>query len=424
MIEKTIRNFREQSLYLNSIYLIMSTSVLAVSGFAYWWLAARLSSSYDLGIAATLVSLMTYIGMVSQIGLNIGIIRFLPRSQNQSGIVNTCITVVVLLAGISSIGFLFISNLVSVNLSFLHDSPLIAISFIVFMMFAALNVIIENIFIAVRKSINVFIKNSVLSVLKVSFLFFFLSLGGYGIFASWAVALMISATFSYFLFPSELRQKFRFQILKGELKTIAAFSTANYFAGLAGNLSISAIPIILTSISGPESTAYYAVPMSYASLLFSVPISICNSLFAEGAANEQEILKSTMKAIRLICIFLFPAIALLLIFGKYALLFFGADYARHSVYLLSILALSSIFVAINTVCWTLLNFAQRVAEIMITLGINAVLILTLTYLWTNQGLMGTGLAWLVGQGVTSLIYVLFVFKYFSWKKPLYGGMPS
>jgi O-antigen/teichoic acid export membrane protein len=414
MIARAIRKVREQSLYLNSMYLVMSTAILALFGFVYWWLAARFSSSYDLGIAATLISVMTYLGMISQLGLNVGILRYFPGSQNRSGIVNTSLTVVMLAAIILSIGFLVISELISTRLAFLRQNPLITISFIVFMVFAALNVIIESLFIALRQAIMVFIRNSVLSFLKVGSLFFFLFLGGYGIFASWAVALVMIAIFSYFLFPIEFRQKFKIQILAGELRKMAAFSTGNYFAGLVGNLSIYAIPLILTARAGPQTTAYYAVAMSYAALLFSVPVSICNSLFAEGAANEQMILKSTVQAIRLISVILFPAIMVLLAFGKYALLLFGTDYAQHATDLLSILAVSSFFVSINTVCWTLLNLKQRVSEIMITLSLNTVLILTLTYLLTGQGLIGTGLAWLVGQGVTSLIYLLFLFKRFHW----------
>jgi O-antigen/teichoic acid export membrane protein len=161
--------------------------------------------------------------------------------------------------------------------------------------------------------------------------------------------------------------------------------------------------------------------MSYASLLFSIPISVCNSLFAEGSANEQRIIEVTAKAIKLICVLLFPAIAVLLLFGKHALLFFGVEYANNSTFLLSTLALSSIFVSINTVCWTLLNLKHRVGEIMVALSLNAFLILTLTFLWTKHGLSGTGLAWIVGQGITSLVYFLFTFKYLRLGKLTFRG---
>jgi O-antigen/teichoic acid export membrane protein len=284
------------------------------------------------------------------------------------------------------------------------------------MIFASLNLIIESSFIALRQSINVLIKSFLISILKVSSIFFFLFLGGYGIFSSWAIALIITVVLSYFLFPREFRQKFKLEIVRNELRMMAGFSSANYFASLVGNLSISAIPIILTAVAGPQNTAYYAVAMSYASLLFSVPVSICNSLFAEGSADEQKMLESTVKAIKLICVLLFPAITVLLVFGKYALLFFGADYANHSTSLLSLLALSGVFVSINTVCWTLLNLKHRVADIMVILSLSATLILILTYVWSNQGLVGTGLAWIVGQGTTSLMYLLFIFKRLHWRK--------
>jgi O-antigen/teichoic acid export membrane protein len=133
-------------------------------------------------------------------------------------------------------------------------------------------------------------------------------------------------------------------------------------------------------------------------------------------------MEATGKAIKLICVLLVPAIAILLIFGRYALLFFGADYANNSAFLLSMLALSSIFVSINTVCWTLLNLKHRISEIMVALSLNAALVLSLTFLWTKQGLSGTGLAWLVGQGITSIIYLLFAFRALYQGGLIYRGI--
>jgi Na+-driven multidrug efflux pump len=40
------------------------------------------------------------------------------------------------------------------------------------------------------------------------------------------------------------------------------------------------------------------------------------------------------------------------------------------------------------------------------LALNALLVLALTLGWLNRGLTGVGLAWLVGQGVTSVAYLV------------------
>ena len=193
-----IKNIWGQSFYHNSAYLILSTAFLASSGFIYWWLAARWTSSYNVGIATTLVSVMTYIGIVGQMGLNISIIRFLPGSKNPAGKINTSITIVSIIALISTVIFLLVSGRLSNNLVFIRKDSLLTLSFVIFMVFAALNVTIESIFIALRSSINVLIKNVVLSVIKVGFLFVFLSMGGYGIFTSWALAIVITVGFSFF----------------------------------------------------------------------------------------------------------------------------------------------------------------------------------------------------------------------------------
>ena len=202
---------------------------------------------------------------------------------------------------------------------------------------------------------------------------------------------------------------------------MAAYSIGNYFASLTGNLSLNAIPVIITAITNPQNTAHYAIAMSFAALLFSIPTSVCNSLFAEGAVDEKQTMKVAVKAVKMISILLFPIMIILMLFGKSALLLFGMEYAENSATLLSILAISSVFVSINSICWTLLNLQHRISEILMALGSNAFLVLALTFIWTKSGLTGNGLAWLVGQGLTSLIYIALIFRN-NLKNRQYRGM--
>ncbi len=411
-------------LYLNSLFLMLSTGVLSVSGFAYWWLAARLSPSYEVGLSATLVSSMTYIGILSQLGLNVGILRYLAGSKDTAGQVSSSLTVVGAAAAVASVLFVLASSRLSPTLSFLIGNPLISISFIAFMVFAALNVTTESVFIALGTSVNVFLKNTLLSILKIAFLFVFIPFGAYGILTAWMMAIVIAVMASYLLLPDDWRKSLRIRVLRKEVEKMAGYSAGNYCAGLLGNLALTAIPLLLTARDGAQGAAHYAIAMSVAALLFSIPTSICNTLLAKGAADEQNLPTSTAKAIMLISVILIPAVVVVVVFGKYALLAFGAEYSEGAASLLSLLALSSVFVSINTVCWAVLNVKRRVGDILIALGINAFSILTLVSLYPTGGLDGVGVAWLLGQGITSMVYVIFVLRHSQARKEILGGAAS
>jgi O-antigen/teichoic acid export membrane protein len=72
--------------------------------------------------------------------------------------------------------------------------------------------------------------------------------------------------------------------------------------------------------------------------------------------------------------------------------------------LLNYLALSCIFISINSIFSSLFKVEHRINELLLVNVISAFSILGLSYLFMNNGLNGLGLAWLIGQGITSLAY--------------------
>jgi O-antigen/teichoic acid export membrane protein len=74
--------------------------------------------------------------------------------------------------------------------------------------------------------------------------------------------------------------------------------------------------------------------------------------------------------------------------------------------LLNLLAISSIFISINSVFGSLFRVKHKIKELIIISIISAVSTLGLTYLWIDHGLIGIGLAWLIGQGITTIVYVV------------------
>ena len=95
-MKKTISKFynylTNDSLYKNSIYLMLSTGVMAVFGFFFWMINARLYSAEQVGIGTTLISIMTLISSFSLLGLGNSLIKYLSTSDKKNERINTFVS--------------------------------------------------------------------------------------------------------------------------------------------------------------------------------------------------------------------------------------------------------------------------------------------------------------------------------------------
>ena len=95
-MKKTISKFynylSNDSLYKISIYLMLSTGVMAIFGFFFWIINEHLCSAEQVGSGTTLLSIMTLISSFSILGLGNRIIRYLPTSERKDKKINTFIS--------------------------------------------------------------------------------------------------------------------------------------------------------------------------------------------------------------------------------------------------------------------------------------------------------------------------------------------
>lgn len=410
-ISKFYNHIANDSLYRNSIFLMLSTGVMAFFGFFFWMINARLFTTEQIGLATTLTSVMGLITSFSLLGLNTGLIRYLPKSERKNDKINTCFSVVILITAIVSIVFLLNLKTFSPKLLFVKENPFYALLFILFIIVSSLSNVLESIFIAFRNTKFVFIQNTIYSILKVVFPVFFVTLGVFGIFSSWMVALTIGIGFSFIILVRKFDYKPKLVINKSIIEKIGRFSFGNYIAGFLGSLPSMVLPLVITNKIGPETTAHYYMAMMIASLLFVIPQAATQSLFAEGSHDEKELKQHVKKATKIIALILIPGILATVFLGKYILLAFGKDYSNGGLQFLQLLAISGIFVSINGILGTILRIGHRIKELILISFINTVIILGLSYLLTSLGLLGIGVAWIIGYVVMAVLNLLFYFSY-------------
>jgi len=292
-LTKVYKKFMADSLFRNSIYLMASTVVMAGFGFFFWMINARLYTAEEIGLGSTLISVITLITTISMLGLNATIIRYLPTSKHKNREINTAFTISTLTAIIISSIFLLGLHIFSPKLIFIKNNLYYSIFFIISMVFMTYFSLIESIFIALRSAQNILVKNTVFSILKLILPFALFTFGAMGIFGSWTIAGAIGYFSAVIILIWRFGYKFERVIHDTVVKKIAVYSLGNYIAGFISNLPIMILPLMITNLLSPETTAYYYMAMMIANLLFVIPTAVTSSLFAEGsfkAFKDDEIL--------------------------------------------------------------------------------------------------------------------------------------
>jgi O-antigen/teichoic acid export membrane protein len=413
-MKKTISKFynllANDSLYKNSFYLMLSTGVMAFLGFFFWIINARLYSAEQVGIGTTLISIMTLISSFSLLGLRNSLIKYLPTSDKKNEKINTSFMLVGLTSIFISIFFLVFLKTFSPRLLFVRESIIFSLLFILFAVFSSLNAISETVFIAYRSSKFVLIKNTTSSIAKLILPIFLVALGAYGIVVSMGIAMAVAFLVTLVFLILRFNYSPKPIIDRIAVKRMAKFSLWNYIAGFIGGLPTMVLPVLITNSIGAKFSAYFYLDMMIANFLYIIPMATSQSLFAEGSYSETELKVQLKKAIKIISLILIPAILVTFLFGKYILLAFGKEYSSEGVIFLQILAISGIFLSINYIGDSIFYIKNRIKLIILLNFISTSIILSLSIMLIHQNLLGIGVGWMLGQGIISVIYLLFMKK--------------
>ncbi|MEX1131570.1 MAG: oligosaccharide flippase family protein [Candidatus Woykebacteria bacterium] len=397
-------------LYQNSIYIMASTFILAILGFVFWIFIAKLYDVETVGIATTLISIMTLISSFSLLGLNVGLIRYLPKSSVR----NETITSSFILATLSTIlitsAFFFGLNIFSPKLLFLQKNYFYFVSFSIFMIGATFNILIESIFMAYRAASNILLKNTVLSILKLCFPFFFISFGSYGIFTATALATLLSVIISCGILVFRYNYKPALVFNTTAVKVMAFFSGGNYIAGFLSQAPTLILPLLIINYLHSATAAYYYVDAMILNLLVIIPLATTQSLLTEGSYNSALLREHTIKTVKIIFLLLIPAILIIFFFGNILLNFFGKTYEAEAFAFLKIISVSAIFMAISLIGNAILKIRHQIKTLIVMSLLSFIFGLGFPYLFIPHGLAGVGWGWLLGQCILAIAYLFMLRK--------------
>ena len=405
-----LRQFLTIPLYANAIYLMANVSIMSLLGFFFWIVVARFYSEADVGYSSAIISVIGFLTLLSSLGLNTSLVRFLPQTEKPEALINSCFTLgslfILVVAGIFLAGLGFWSP----ALGFIRESAIFALVFIVFAILRMLSSLIGATFIAKRRAGFVLSQDFIFSLLKIPLpILFVLFFHSFGVVASWGIALGIAIAVSLLLFLPKVQSSYKplptldLNLIKG----IWRYSGSNYLANLLLASPALILPVMVVNLLGPESNAYFYVTWMMTNLLIAIPRAMSSSLFAEGSHSEGKLSEYALKSVKFAFLLLVPAVIMLILAGKWLLLAFGSSYSVNGLRLLWILSLSSLPLGITYIYASILRVEGRLKELIAIWGFIAVTVMVTSYLvMPSSGIIGIGYAWLGAHGISAIYCVL------------------
>jgi len=405
-----VKSLYQVSLYRNAVYLVAYSAVNSLTGVLFWIAAARLYNTESVGLASAVIAAIGFVMIFSCLGLDYGLIRFLPNAGSRGNdIINTCFATTGLTAVILAGIFLAGLGVWSPALLVIRDSPVFLISFIILTAAFTLSGFTIQVFTARRRAGYALTQGIVFGLTRFVPLFFLaFAFYSFGIYVSWGIAVLVSTIIAVFWFLPRIIKGYRpsLRIKKAVLADMFRFSLANFAGSILWTLPVVVLPLMVVNILGAEQNAYFYIGWSVASIIFIIPVATSQSLFAEGSHNQEKASQEVRKCLKISFVLIIPVLIILLALGDKILWLFGQVYSDNTTRLIWIIAPSVIPLSINYIYLSIKRIEKRMKSAVALSAFVAAVALGLSYiLLPDMGILGAGVAWLAGQAGAALFVV-------------------
>jgi O-antigen/teichoic acid export membrane protein len=399
-----VRRHLADPLYKNSLFLILASAIGAPLGFVFWIVVAKQYSSSEVGLASAVVSAMGLLAVLSSLGFEIGVIRFLPQAADKRVMINNCLTITGTCSVLLSVVFIVGLQLWSPALDVLQNNMLLGFCVVVFTVVTALLSVQRNVFIALRSARFVFLQDMIWQLLKIILAVSLAFLAVSGIIFSWGIAICLALVIGNLCLVKHQPHYYPVPtISKGIVNDMLHFSLGNYLGNILSGAPTYVLPLMVVNILGAEPNAYFYMAYAIAAVLFMIPVAISQSLFAEGSHSPEKLRIDAIRAAKFTAIILTPLMIIILLVGDKLLLIFGQEYSQNASDVLRILSLSSIPLAFNALYVATKRVRSEIKPIIYTFLAITILTLGMSYsLMMLFGLTGVALGWTLSQTIVAL----------------------
>lgn len=395
-------------LYRNSFFLILAVGLIAVTGFVFWVLAARLYSAEEVGLAAAAIALAQLISTFSNLGFDMGSIKFV-NEMDSIKVLRNSITVVLVVSFFAASAVVSQIDLISKKTAAVLAFPFNLYFVLLVVAMCITGIMRQGAFVAIRDTKNSFVQ-AISSTFRIFVLPLLVFLGAVGVLLSFSLTPVISALVGLFLLGKAgytFRPEIDFQLVR----RMFSYSFSNYISVVLEMLPGYVLPVMVVNILGAKENAYFYVAWAIANLLIMIPRSTSMSLFAECSHSWSDVKRKVLRAMKFIVVFVIPGIVFIYLGGRYLLCLFGKTYSENSLELLKVLVFAALPYSVNTVYAAVCRARKRMGEVIaIFFTVSSVTLATSYWLLKTVGLTGIGYAWLAGNMASIILVLFFVFR--------------
>lgn len=410
------RRLREDSLLRNSVAIMGVTVVTAGLGYVYWLIAAHTYSAHDAGLASALVSIMTLTSTVTLCGVGSTLTQLLPGRATGADWSRTLNTALAVVTATGLLGGMVVALALPIwSRQFAAgDWPALAAALIAGVTLWNLATALDQLFIAERRASYTLARNAAFAALKIPLLvapLLLLRAGALSIFASWVVATGATALWAALRFVPRLGRAYRptTRGLVGEARGMFSSLAAQHLINIGGQTPMYLLPVFVTIRLSATANAYFYSTWMVGSLFFMISVSISTSLYVEGSHHPGDLARKAKSSALLIFTLLAPMMLVYLVGGRSILALFGANYAAYGQPLLIILVFSAIPDGITNIAIAVFRAQGRLAHAgALNIGMASVTLALAWALLPRLGLVGAGVAWLLGESAGSVAVVVYV----------------
>jgi O-antigen/teichoic acid export membrane protein len=387
---------------------MLNTVVTSGLGLIYWWLAARIYSTYDYGWNSAIIPTMTLISSLAQLNMSSALTRFLPVAGRSAGrFLSVAYGLSVVATGFLAFGFLGIDAASPTGKVAQSQPSAFLLWFVVASMLWSVFALQDYALAGLRASVWVFLENAAFGLLKIILLIVLFPITApYGIFLSWTLPIILTIVPVNWLIARRLLPARPTASAPAPLtvRAVSGFIVMDYIGAIFWLLSTMLLPILVLNLAGAEAAGYFYTAWVIGYALDLVAASMSTSLTVEGAHDQSQFAAVSRKALIRMAQLLIPVVALVVIFAPLILSFWGERFAVHSSDLLRWLALGALPRIVIVIYHSRQRVWNKTGQLALVQALTCTLVIGLSVaLIPTQGIAGVGIAWFVAQSLTALI---------------------
>lgn len=409
---------------VNSSLIIVTTVLMAGAGALFWIVAARLAPRAEVGVASTLVTTTEALAIFAQLGLNVALVRVLPRSERPSSDILGAALLVGSVASILALGYGLLLPVTAPRVAEVVAWPLTLFVFMILAGATAVNQLTDEMFLGVdRVHANLWINGVLLGVVKVAAPFLLVTFGAMGVYGSVSGAAAIAGLVSVVVLIRGLpdRASLRPSV---QLRAAVALSSAGYLSSVLMVVPQLVFPIIVINAQGAEEAAVYFIAFQVAMLLNVGAYAIANSTFAEASRHPERARNIALSGARTLAVAVSFGVIVLVLVAPLLLHVFGPEYNAHGVPTLRLLALGALGVSTNVWVAFAMRIMNSLQSMVAVQAVTTTTVIVAGVSVAHLGIEAVAVAWGLGQLFGGLVGVVTVVRMGLLSAPTTPAAPT